>query len=169
MAAKRDKSYWRQYRATHKKWFRTYGKQRYWLYRKERLAAQKEWQVKHHKQYRKRWRDYYAKHRTKRLAEVKRHYAIHKKEIRPLHKQYRENLREKFFSMYGHVCALCGFSNKGALTMDHVKNDGAKERKRMDHWTSLKRAIQKYCPNRYRVLCMNCQWLERRRFMAIKV
>lgn len=40
-------------------------------------------------------------------------------------------LRQKLFSIYGEKCALCGFSDIRALTLDHLLNNGAKERKEL--------------------------------------
>ena len=67
--------------------------------------------------------------------------------------------------MYGDgKCKLCGFDDYRALTLDHVRADGATDRRTMFQGQQRKvyrHAISEYMPGKYRVLCWNCQWLER--------
>ncbi len=64
--------------------------------------------------------------------------------------------------MYGAVCALCGMRDKRVLTLDHIKGNGAEERR--EHKNNCHRiAISEYRPDLYRTLCCNCQriaWYE---------
>lgn len=63
--------------------------------------------------------------------------------------------REKILELYGHSCACCGETEPIFLTLDHINNDGAKERK-MGPRTSYAQAIKSYDPTRYQILCYNC-------------
>jgi len=63
--------------------------------------------------------------------------------------------REKILELYGHRCACCGETEPIFLTLDHINNDGSKERK-MGARTSYIQAIKNYDPTRYQILCYNC-------------
>lgn len=58
------------------------------------------------------------------------------------------------------VCVVCGFSDIRALSIDHIKGDGAEHRKVMkgNIYPWLKK---NYFPNGFQVLCMNCQFIKR--------
>ena len=58
--------------------------------------------------------------------------------------------RELIFSLYGDVCACCGEANKKFLSLDHINNDGYKERTRGRICTEKRDDL--------RILCMNCNW-----------
>src|SRR3990167_11349069 len=64
----------------------------------------------------------------------------------------------------GVICAKCGVNNPIVLTIDHVDNNGAAERKILNgHGTGSKfYAWLKHngYPPGYQVLCMNCNWLK---------
>ena len=72
-------------------------------------------------------------------------------------REKRAAVRIRLFEMYGYECALCGFADRWALTLDHVKSNGAEERKRLGEHGVLKRALAKHRPDEYRILCRNCQ------------
>jgi len=99
---------------------------------------------------RKRKRDYMRKHR-------KENPEIHRKKSRDA----KTRLRNKLYKMYGDTCTMCGFSDKRALTLDHIKNNGAEERKEMGPRGPWYRAVGEYLPDDYRILCMNCQFIAR--------
>jgi hypothetical protein len=75
----------------------------------------------------------------------------------------REALRFKVFVHYSGgqpKCACCGERNIGFLTIDHINNDGAIQRRRPgEHkggiWTYAA-IIKKNFPKDLRVLCYNC-------------
>jgi len=73
----------------------------------------------------------------------------------------KEKIRKKMFEMYGDKCVLCGFQDKRALTLDHINNNGAEERKKIGMRGPYYRAIKEYLPDEYRILCMNCRFIER--------
>lgn len=77
-------------------------------------------------------------------------------------KQYRMLIKHQVIEKYGNKCACCGESQIWFLTIDHINNDGAKDRKEnfgrtnpatMSWYLKLKRE-----PNRkdLQVLCFNC-------------
>lgn len=110
-------------------------------------------------------RDYYHKNIDK-IRERKRESMRKYRAERPEHyaKQSRKSkakLKNQLFKMYGHECVLCGFADKRALTLDHINNNGNMERKELGERGVYYRARDNYLPNEYRILCMNCQFIER--------
>ena len=63
-------------------------------------------------------------------------------------------------------CVLCGYTNLLALQLDHINGDGASFRRQNEHATGKSLCLflrKRSWPNGYRVLCANCQCLERER------
>lgn len=91
----------------------------------------------------------------KRLrAENPEKYARHSRES-------KQRLKNRLFEVYGDKCVLCGFDDKRALTLDHVKNNGAEERKELSERGVYRRALEHQNKGDYRILCMNCQFISR--------
>ena len=60
---------------------------------------------------------------------------------------------------YGGKCAHCAEDNPYFLSIDHIFNDGAKERKKISSsilYRKLRR--ENYPKDRYQLLCYNCNW-----------
>lgn len=110
-------------------------------------------------------RAYYEQNKEKirnRKTELMRQYRQadpekHRKQSR----EAKARLKERLFEMYGHVCVVCGFADKRALTLDHINQNGNEERKLLGERGVYIRALQEYRPDEYRTLCMNCQFIER--------
>lgn len=96
----------------------------------------------------------------KRLSMLQR-----RKDNPALHRKQRINanvtLRNKLFESYGHVCAMCGFDDKRALTLDHKLNNGNEERRVYGETGVYRRARDNFLPDEYQILCMNCQFIKR--------
>ena len=73
----------------------------------------------------------------------------------------REDEKAAVFNKYGAICVLCGFNDRRALTIDHVKQDGAKHRmpngKRYTGPWLYRWLIKHKFPKGFRTLCCNCQ------------
>ena len=73
-----------------------------------------------------------------------------------------KRLKDLVYEVYGHQCACCGESEESFLTIDHVNNDGAEQRRK----TGIKNGgtvfyrwlIKNGFPKDFQVLCWNCQW-----------
>jgi len=78
--------------------------------------------------------------------------------LKATRKRSSYNLKEKLFNMYGRYCYCCGQSEPGFLTLDHVKNDGYKDRKTegLSSHAIYRKAIKHYRPDIYCILCYNC-------------
>lgn len=101
-----------------------------------------------------RLRQYKAENMRKYRAARPKHYAEQSRRA-------KQRLREKIFSVFGCVCVQCGFSDKRALTIDHILNNGSKERAEIGERGVWLRAINPQYQHEYRILCMNCQFITR--------
>ena len=71
-------------------------------------------------------------------------------------------LRREIFDHYGWECRCCGEKIKEFLSLDHINNDGYKDR---NPGGSKKSGKELYLlvkregfPDRFQTLCMNCNW-----------
>jgi len=73
---------------------------------------------------------------------------------------HKVRLRKAFFEMYGSKCACpkCNETLERFLTLDHVNNNGylMSARSKNRGTDSYKEAIAQYRPDKYQVLCYNC-------------
>ncbi len=115
---------------------------------------------------RRRRKIFYKKHRQKliRLSEiwVQKHYQ--RKLIRE--RLHRRNTKKQVLGHYSPTltCQRCGFSDIRALTIDHIKGDGARHRKRIGKLSGsefYKWLIKNNFPSGFQVLCWNCQYIKR--------
>lgn len=76
--------------------------------------------------------------------------------------EQRRIARQEIFNRYGDSCAICGFSDKRALHLDHINNDGYKDRKDgqrggVSFYLKLKKNGY---PDGYQILCANCNTIK---------
>src|SRR5229473_1682678 len=74
-------------------------------------------------------------------------------------KRAMRRLRVELIQAYGGKCECCGEMNPGFLTLDHVYDDGSRERQGPCGSTNaVRRRLRRegYPRGRYRVLCYNC-------------
>jgi hypothetical protein len=73
-----------------------------------------------------------------------------------------ENLREAVFSHYGRKCVCCGESNPKLLSLDHIDNDGHKDRRklwgknRIGGWVFYRWVVRWGFPKNIQTLCLGC-------------
>lgn len=109
---------------------------------------------------RKKYAKEYRKNNLDRLKRLRReHYQIHKHE----EKQIRINNKIKVFNHYCDNdirCVCCGERRHQLLSIDHINNDGAEHRRRMNvnGYNLIIWIINNNFPKDYQVLCMNCNW-----------
>jgi len=145
------------------------SKESYQKWAKEHPNANKErwegWVANNPEKSKQRYKKWYEankeKARKQKRENMRRYRAENPEKYREQTKASKERLRVKLFDMYGHKCSLCGFTDKRALTLDHIKNNGAEERESLGARGPWYRAVKKYRPEEYRILCMNCQFIER--------
>ena len=112
-----------------------------------------------------------SKEEARRWRENNRekHNALHRKlywrnRDRILTRQRQEGLlvKKEVLAYYGNgicACTKCGYLDVRALTLDHVNNDGAEQRK-LGQRTGIAlyyNLRKKGYPRGYQTLCMNCQ------------
>lgn len=79
--------------------------------------------------------------------------------FRAKQKEYKEELWQIIFGKYGKTCQCCGETERKFLTLDHINNDGAAQRKRDGNkggyalWLWL---INNDLPEGFQTLCWNC-------------
>jgi len=99
--------------------------------------------------------------------------ARHPLKCRQYCKEWNIRLKYEIFSHYSGEqpkCAKCGFSDIRALCLDHIYNDGAEERRRITNGEKRSLNGQKIYqwikknnfPNRYQILCFNCNIIKQR-------
>lgn len=98
-------------------------------------------------------------------ARFKKYYREHHIEMKAraiaYHNKWKEKRFQEVLNALGRVCACCGEARQGFLTVDHINNDGYKERVNNSNaragralWSKVRR--EGYPKDRYRILCYNC-------------
>jgi len=138
------------------------------LYNLTHKQERKEYNLKNRKKIKKYLKKYYLKPKNKKRRSewMKQNYLMNKKEISQKTKIRGQLLKKECFNAYGGcVCRCCGEKELPFLSLDHVNNDGAKERKnKRGVGAKIYRYLKKNNypdKHRYQVLCMNCQWGKR--------
>ena len=108
-------------------------------------------------------RNYYQRNREKIL----RRHRERTLENRAVAKRYQQRLKIKVLSHYSKgtipECVLCGEERMGCLSIDHIKGDGARQRRELGFSSGGKFyrwLIKNNYPRGYQTLCMNDQWLK---------
>ena len=81
-------------------------------------------------------------------------------------RKYRNNLRKQIFNKFNNICFKCGFNDWRALQIDHIKGNGAEERKKFGNTTVyfynyLLSLSDEELHKKYQCLCANCNWIKR--------
>lgn len=97
--------------------------------------------------------------RTKR-ENMRRYRAENPDKYREQSRKAKRKIKAAVFDMYGRECAMCGFDDIRALSLDHVLNNGSKERAKLGERGVYYRALEGH-PEEYQTLCMNCQFIKR--------
>ena len=101
------------------------------------------------------------------LERVHKHRKLHP-EYLDKEKTRRLIRKEKVLTYYGNgkpSCVICGFNDIRALSIDHINNDGNKQRAELGSMVVGENfyqwLIRNHYPNGYQTLCMNCQFIKR--------
>lgn len=88
-------------------------------------------------------------------------------------REWREGLKREVYKHYGDICNCCGESDHMFLTLDHINNDGYKERRRVEPGgvrgrkiagQMYKHIIESGFPDDLQLLCYNCNCGKQRNF-----
>lgn len=106
-------------------------------------------------------REYRIKNREKIYANIRRYRekpgVMEQERIKGI--AYREALKSKIYAHYGSSCKCCNEATMLFLSIDHVNNDGHKDKtngKRPGGRDLYNKIIREGYPNTYQILCMNC-------------
>ncbi len=91
-------------------------------------------------------------------------FVAHERELaRQRTRRAARKLRLTVLAAYGDKCACCGETEEAFLAIDHVNDDGAEERRRLgigranpDPMTFYRYVRDEGFPDRYQILCHNC-------------
>lgn len=74
--------------------------------------------------------------------------------------EYRKKLRIEMINEYGGKCIKCGITDYDVLSIDHIDNTGAEDRKNGLYGYNLYRKLKKdsWPKDNYQLLCRNCNW-----------
>jgi hypothetical protein len=74
-----------------------------------------------------------------------------------------QNIREKIVELLGSKCAVCGFNDPRALEIDHVNDNGNKERKIYSTYAYYKHILEEILSGSkdYQLLCANHNAIKR--------
>lgn len=114
---------------------------------KKRLEAQRKYRENNHELMREKARNYIEKNKeTIKNKNILKYY----------------ELKRWIFEYYGYECACCGEKNPRFLTIDHVNNDGYKDRNLGSRiYSTIKREIIEGNDNRFQIYCYNCNCAKR--------
>ena len=71
-------------------------------------------------------------------------------------RKYNQRLKIETFSHYGIVCSICGLDDIDMLHLDHINDDGYKERKEIGNGVKMYTHLRRLnWPAGYQVLCAN--------------
>jgi hypothetical protein len=90
---------------------------------------------------------------------IKQWRIANKAEIRAYDQARHSRLKNAVYAILGETCAVCGFSDRRALQIDHKKGGGSKDRKEMGYRALLEKVLKN--PEDYQILCANHNWIKR--------
>lgn len=101
------------------------------------------------------------KARESALRSYKKHYKKNREKLLKRHVEWCKKIRLKVIDYYSNgyrVCACCGESILEFLTVDHINNDGTKQRKLYTGGGhhNYRFLIKNGFPAGYQILCYNC-------------
>jgi|SRR5208337_2012941 len=73
-------------------------------------------------------------------------------------KKYQKRIKNDIFLLLGNKCAICGFSDPRAFQIDHINDNGCKERKKIGrgiYYLHILKEIKAGSKD-YQLLCANC-------------
>lgn len=99
----------------------------------------------------------------KRIADWRKN---NPRKYRATQKQKSKKLKILVFSWYGNKCVCCGESDLDFLTLDHIHDDGCKDRVGQKGageptYKKIRRCGKENLREDLQILCWNCQWGKR--------
>lgn len=110
------------------------------------------------------WRArYYQAHKEKFSARARKWVLDNPDKAKEYRARRKKKILDAIYGHYGSVCKCCGETQIKFLTIDHVNNDGYKERRRQNGSMVgggylYARIVNAGFPMTYQILCMNCNF-----------
>jgi hypothetical protein len=104
-------------------------------------------------------KEYRTKNKEKTLVRAKKYRDENKEKNHIYRKEHDLEIRIKFIEMYGGKCECCGETQVDFLTLDHI--DYSSKGKWETGRKGYVKALDKYRPDLYQVLCYNCNCARR--------
>ena len=103
---------------------------------------------------------YYSITANKRRMQftMKKYYAEHQNERLLRSKDEWLALRSDVIKGYGGLCRCCGETELVFLSIDHINDDGAIDRKERTATRLYRQLSKEGYPDGFQVLCRNCNW-----------
>ena len=107
-------------------------------------------------------REFYEHNKDRIKGRAKNHYMKNREDIIEKNKLNHIKKRKIVLQFYGGTpprCACCGESQYEFLTLDHINNDGAEQRKSTNQWGGSNAygwLIKNNFPDGFQILCWNC-------------
>lgn len=106
---------------------------------------------------------YRLSHKKETVQYQKEYYEKCPEKLKKKSRDRSRKIRNEVVEAYGSTCVCCGETEEMFLTIDHIENDGAADRRRLTGsrtggGTRLYRELKRlgYPKDRYRLLCFNC-------------
>ena len=139
------------------------GIPRPWAYKGGVKAAQQRYRELHKEEIKERKRVAYRKNPEKHAAMSRAWRKANPEKwkglMRESNRRVRKRLRREMIVAYGNKCTCCGEAEPTFLELDHIHNDGAKDRQNGNGWgVKLLGRLKKmgWPTDSYQLLCSNC-------------
>lgn len=149
--------------ATRKRYYQN-NKEAIYIKAKERKMKNKDMTSEQLTQRRIRMRTYRDNRKEKIAKQTKEWRANYLKDHRVYHNQKKREYclrdKQKAMNIYGGKCVGCGEKELAVLSLDHINNDGNKDRanNKHAHGNNIYRSVIKFKRDDLQCLCLNCQW-----------
>jgi len=130
----------------------------------------KEYYEAHKEEIKRKARERYKKNRARILNQKNERYTRERdniltrrrkawkenSEIKKNHDKYHRQLKNKCYEILGGKCVRCGEANHDLLSIDHINEDGAQERKSLTLVKLRSNIVNGVNRENYQLLCFNC-------------
>lgn len=143
------------------------AKSQKWYYSEKgkayRLRYSKEYYRANKKHIRARNNEWIRKNKARHDKARKRYSRLNVVKERLRSREWRRVIRTEVLDLLGGVCCKCGFDDRRALQIDHVKGGGLYDYNRSPGGVYLSRVKRhiKRGGKKYQLLCANCNWIKR--------
>lgn len=131
--------------------------------KRKRLAYNLEWKIKNPEKVKLQRQKYWQKYGKEVVRKQREWSKANPERVKAYRDTYKAKLKKAVYDYYKRICNCCREIEEKFLTIDHVNNDGYKERihekgRRPSGTRTYENIIKSNFPDTYQVLCMNCNF-----------